>query len=328
MTSKNKQARKLSDPAKVPMLLRGDRRRAFLALLSCTAVALLVGAAVGAYMMGTPSETTPERAASTFRLFTVLSNLLSATGCLLSIPFAVEGIRKDRYHIPEWCITILYAGATCVAVTFLFSVFLIAPVMGTDLAFGGSNFYMHLICPILCVCAFLFLESEHKMKFWHTILALLPFLAYATVYFIMVVVIGEANGGWRDIYKLNTFVPVWVSLPIMLALGYGVARGLAAAHNAISRRQAAWDEQHAISFSERVEGGSLDAEIEKMAKKHAEKEPFESYLLIPTRALETLNAKYDDEHTLENMCRLYLDYYLAAKMELRGGTSAESIKDL
>ena len=328
MAAKDKKVRKPADPAKVPMLLRGDRRRAFLALLSCTAVALLVGAAVGAYMLGTPSETTPERAASTFRLFTVLSNMLSAMGCFLSIPFAVEGIRKDRYHIPEWCITILYAGATSVAVTFLFSVLLIAPIMGTQLAFGGSNFYMHLMCPILCVCAFLFLESEHKMGVIHTIIALLPFLAYATVYFIQVVVIGEANGGWRDIYKLNTFVPFWVSLPIMLAMGYGVARGLAAAHNVISRRQAAWDEQHAISFSERVEGDSLDAEIEKMAKKHAEKEPFGSYMIIPIRALETLNQKYDNEHTLENMCRLYLDFYLAAKLEDRGGVPAESVKDL
>ena len=99
MAAKDKKVRKPADPAKVPMLLRGDRRRAFLALLSCTAVALLVGAAVGAYMLGTPSETTPERAASTFRLFTVLSNMLSAMGCFLSIPFAVEGIRKDRKSV-------------------------------------------------------------------------------------------------------------------------------------------------------------------------------------------------------------------------------------
>ena len=319
---------KLSDPANMPAILRGDRRRALLSLLICSAVFLLVSAAVGAYMLGTPTETSPERAAFTFRLFTVLSNLLSAAGCFLSIPFAVEGVRKNRYNIPEWCITILYMGATSVAITFLFSVCLIAPVMGPQLAFGGSNFYMHLVCPVLCVCAFLFLESDHEMGWKHTLVALLPFLAYATVYFIMVVVIGEENGGWRDIYKLNTFVPVWVSLPIMLAVAVGVARGLAAAHNAISKRQQAWDERHAITFTERVDGDTLDAEIEKMARKHAAKEPFENYMIIPLRALEVLNAKFDNEHTLENMSRLYLDYYLGAKAEARGGTSAESVKDL
>ncbi|MBQ3386977.1 MAG: hypothetical protein IJG53_06595 [Eggerthellaceae bacterium] len=89
------------DPSKLPAILRGDRRRAFLALLSCSAVFLLVSAAVGAYLLGTPSEQSPERAEFTFRLFTVLSNLLSAVGCFLSIPFAVEGVRKTATASPS-----------------------------------------------------------------------------------------------------------------------------------------------------------------------------------------------------------------------------------
>ena len=328
MLTKIQLFRRFRDPSQLPAILRGDRRRALLTLLSCSAVFLLVSGAVGAYMLGTPSEAYPERAEFTFRLFTVLSNLLSAVGCFLSIPFAVEGVRKNRYRIPEWCITILYMGATSVALTFLFSVFLIAPVKGTQLAFGGSNFFMHLVCPILCVCAFLFLESEHRMARRHALVALIPFVAYATLYFIKVVVIGEENGGWRDIYMLNTAVPVWVSLPIMIGLAVGVDLALGALHNLISARQQAWDERHAISFSERVEGDTLDAEIEKMARKHAEKEPFDNYMIIPTRALEVLNVKFGNEHTMDNMCRLYLDFYLAAKEEQRGGTSAASAQDL
>ncbi|MBQ3385921.1 MAG: hypothetical protein IJG53_01215, partial [Eggerthellaceae bacterium] len=104
--------------------------------------------------------------------------------------------------------------------------------------------------------------------------------------------------------------------------------GLGALHNIISARQQAYDERHANSFSERVDGDSLDAEIEKMARKHAEKEPFGSYMIIPTRALEVLNDKFENEHSMDNMCRLYLDYYLAAKEEQRGGELSSTAKDL
>ena len=52
------------------------------------------------------------------------------------------------------------------------------------------------------------------------------------LYLVMVVIIGEANGGWRDIYKLATYLPPAISTPLML--GFGVAVGIRAVYNRLT----------------------------------------------------------------------------------------------
>ena len=63
--------------------------------------------------------------------FTVLSNLLAAVGASFMIPYAVEGIRKKRFTLPRWLIVFQYAGATCVAITFVVSIAVICPRRGS-----------------------------------------------------------------------------------------------------------------------------------------------------------------------------------------------------
>ena len=299
----------------VPDILKGNRRRALLAAISLTFVFIFVSICVVDCLLRDPSELHPERREYTFRLFTICSNMVSAVACFLSIPFAVEGVRKNTYDIPEWCVTIHYMGAVSVSITFIFAVFLILPVKGLYLAFGGPNLFMHLICPVLCICAFMFLQSEHLMTWKHSCLSLIPFVIYATVYFIEVVALGVEGGGWRDIYQLNTMVPVAVSLPIMVGLALGLSRALGLMHNLISTRQAVMDQRIAIAFADKVPEDSLDGQVAKLARRHAKGESFGEYIVIPKMLLEDLNGKFGNEHTMDNLCRMYLDYYLAEKAE-------------
>ena len=92
MLSKFQLFHRFRDPSKLPAILRGDRRRAFLTLLGCSAVFLLVSGAVGAYMLGTPTETTPERAA----------DLSIATGYVAVTPAAwqTEKMKKYAQEVP------------------------------------------------------------------------------------------------------------------------------------------------------------------------------------------------------------------------------------
>ena len=68
-------------------------------------------------------------------------------------------------------------------------------------------------------------------------MALIPVLLYAAVYIIMVVVIGEENGGWNDFYGFATRVPLWVSALVILPSAGGVSLLLRLAHNACCLRR-------------------------------------------------------------------------------------------
>ena len=46
--------------------------------------------------------------------------------------------------------------------------------------------------------------------------------------------IGETFGGWRDIYRLITYLPAVVSAPLMFMLGFGVASLLRLIYNRLS----------------------------------------------------------------------------------------------
>ena len=302
----------------IPEILKGNRRRALLAAVSCGFVFLFVFISVMACLLMPATDGHIMRGEASFRFFTVCSNLFSALACFLSVPFAVEGVRKNEYRIPEWCIALHYMGATTVAVTLIFSIFLIAPVKGLEIAFGGVNFFLHFLCPLMCICAFIFLQSECRMGWRHTLLSLVPFFIYATVYFIEVVVIGAEAGGWDDFYQLNTRLPVALSLPIMVALALGLSRLLGFLHNRTSTAQDVMDQRIAIAFADQAPEDTLDGQIQLLAERHAKARGDRDYVVIPKPLLRDLNAKFGNEHTMDNLCRLYLDYYLAEDDDVRG----------
>ena len=65
--------------------------------------------------------------------------------------------------------------------------------------------------------SFCFFEKGERLGFGEARLAHVPGLLYAAVYFIMVNVIGEANGGWRDLYHFNDNGP-WYFAVILLVV--------------------------------------------------------------------------------------------------------------
>ena len=162
--------------------------------------------------------------------FTTLSNLLSAVGAAFMIPYAVEGIRKKRFTLPRWIVMLQYAGATCVAITMAAALLLILPTQGIS-AVQGTDFWLHLITPICTIVLFQCVETGVSLTRRNTILALIPYWCYMIVYYIMVVVVGKEHGGWSDFYMTGYFWPVWISIILMLAVGFGVATVLRIVQN-------------------------------------------------------------------------------------------------
>ena len=88
--------------------------------------------------------------------FTVISNILVAMGMSLVIPYTIDGLRKRYFHLPDWLVSFLLSGTVAVTLTFLVSLFVLAPFKGFVLIFTGSRFFLHGVGPILSFIAFSF----------------------------------------------------------------------------------------------------------------------------------------------------------------------------
>ena len=167
----------------------------------------------------------------TFCMFTVNSNILCGIAMLMTLPYTIDGLRTKHFYLPDWMVDLLFAGVTAVGLTFLISLFILAPVKGFVLIFTGSRFFLHGLCPILAMVAFCFFITKHVISLRESLYALIPVLLYAMVYYFMVEILGPDNGGWDDFYGFFTRIPSWVSLLSFMPLTFGVATVLRVLHN-------------------------------------------------------------------------------------------------
>ena len=130
-----------------------------------------------------------------YMYFTMISNTMAAVSVAFIIPFAVEGIRKNRFILPKWISVLLFVSANSVSIVFLLVVTMMMHTSPNE-AVGDGGIYAHFICPILVLILFFQIESGYRYNKRDRILACLPFAFYMLLYFVMVVVVGEENGGW------------------------------------------------------------------------------------------------------------------------------------
>ncbi len=157
-----------------------------------------------------------------FRYFTTLSNMMTALSSSFIIPYAIDGIRKKRFVFPHWLSMFHYAGTIATTMTFVFNGLVILP-FDPEFALGGSNFYLHIICPVAVLVSFEFVESGRLFSLKDSLICLIPVFLYTILYLVMVVFIGEEKGGWEDLYMANTFLPGAVSLILAWLMAYFIA---------------------------------------------------------------------------------------------------------
>ena len=163
--------------------------------------------------------------ARALRFFTNISNTITLFASAFIMPFAINGIRKKRFVIPKWLSLLFYSGTICTTVVFLFAVVFILP-FNREFAIGGKQFFLHIVCPIMVLTSFQFVEAKYEYSLKERLLCLMPFIIYSFVYTYMVVIKGEANGGWGDVYMLNTFLPAYITFPAMWIAVFLVAGGI------------------------------------------------------------------------------------------------------
>ena len=234
-----------------------------------------------------------------FHYFTINSNLLSAIGAAFMIPYAIEGIRRKRFVFPKWVSMFQYSGAICTSLTMIFTIFLIAPYSGISDAFGGSYFWLHGICPILALILLFTVETDITFSLTDSLICLTPFYLYSLVYITNVVLLGEANGGWKDLYGINTLLPAAFTAPLMFMLGFGIAYLMRNIYNRLSEKR-----QKALIALWKDDASDVEINIEvyglgRYNGKHMDM----SHIVVPIDILKMLSEKYGLD--LYKLCSIY-----------------------
>ena len=301
----------------LPDALQINRLRCILATIVCSLLCVLVFIGVCIQLLDDPNPEIQEVGWKTYHLFTILSNMLMAAAAAMCIPYTVDGLRRHNYHLPRWYVGLMFMGTTSVAVTFLVAVTVLAPAAGFyRVLIWSNNLYLHTICPVLSILLFFFINSDHRIKFRSAFLAILPVTAYALVYLIMVFVIGEDAGGWRDHYQIQTIadhLPLPVILVVLCLISFGVAAALRAVHNRIHvKRKADLEKyyQQADAFSYPDIGSAIRAlaDMDRPRDKGGE-------LTVPRRIMAMMERKYQSGLSTEEMCELYIRAFFAPETE-------------
>ena len=277
-----------------------------MALISAAVVAVCVCIGVVTNLVTLYDENFDHMGIRTFCMFTVNSNILAGLSMLLCLPYTIDGMRTNNYHLPDWVVDLMFTGVTAVTLTFLVSLCILAPVKGFVLIFTGSRFFLHGVCPILAILAFCCFICDHYIRLWETFLALIPVFLYAVVYLVMVVFIGEERGGWNDFYGFATRIPLWISLVTIMPLTFGIASLLRFLHNICCKRRRQRD---AALYRASCEAEDLRAIVENMARIRKRALRMDD-IQIPSLAIKHMIQNSTSDMTLEEGCRRYLNAYL------------------
>ncbi len=286
-------------------VMKRTRRQCMLALISALVVVVCVCIGVTMNLTTFEDENFDHMGLRTFCMFTVNSNILAAAAMAMVIPYTMDGLRTHNYHMPRWIVDLVYMGVTAVALTFLVSLFILSPVKGFRLIFSGSRFFLHGVCPLLAVIAFCFFMSEKQIRLVDSLLVLVPVMIYASVYYVMVVVVGEENGGWNDFYGFLTRIPAWISLTAILPITFLIATGIRVLHNrSYTRRKT----EEAQCFSELFTDADIRKIVAAMARSHSSAKILD--IVIPSRVITIMLEYSKSDCTLEECCEIYLKEYL------------------
>jgi len=296
---------------KLPDALRINRNRCILAIVVCSILCFLVFLAVTDQLLRDPDVLIKEVGWKAYHMFTVLSNILMAVAAAMCIPFAVDGMRYRNYHLPRWYVNLMYMGTTGVAITFLIALTVLAPAAGFyRVMLFSNNILFHLTCPILSILLFFFINSDHRIKWQSTFIAIIPVVLYALIYVLMVFIIGEEAGGWRDhyqIYRIAEYLPLPVILLILCLISFGIATVLRLVHNAIHKRRKAdmeryYQQAEAFSYPDIETAIGALADLDRPYDMGGE-------LTVPRRIMNIMERKYQSGLSTKEMCIRYIEDY-------------------
>ena len=117
-----------------------------------------------------------------FTMYTELSNIFNGAVCLLVGLWQLGCIFTGR-ELPLWLKRLKFISTSCLAMTFLTVVIILAPMYEDGngwyiMLFTGSMLYHHFLNPVVAMVSFLLFEREPRLPLASVPLALVPTIVY------------------------------------------------------------------------------------------------------------------------------------------------------
>ena len=285
-----------------------NKMRCIAGLTICALVIVLTAVTLVMNIADVYNEETPEAGLGTLRMFTTISNVIAAVAAFACLPFQIDGLRRNKYKLPEWIVTLMYVGAEGVFLTFITAATLISATQGfVPTMLLKSNLFMHTINPIFIVLLFTRFIADAHISFRRSFFTLIPVTLYAFLYFIMVFVVKE----WRDHYMTNAFIPWPVSLILVLVVAFGLSQLLRFLHNLTNAHVNRIIARYYIESPDYDYPRVSDA-IAHLAQVEAAYYYVGDDIYIPTDIIELLSRRYSASVVpLDIQYDIYLENYLA-----------------
>lgn len=166
-----------------------------------------------------------------FRYFTVDSNILMGIFALIAAIDQWRVLRGKKPDMSVACYVLKLVGTVGVMLTMLVTIFFLAPTMGATYGvlslFAYSNFFLHLLNPVLSIVTFLAFERTRKIAFGHTFTGIIPLVIYA-IYYTAAALAHTQDGviargyDWYGFFFLGV-KSAFIVLPLIIAITYGIS---------------------------------------------------------------------------------------------------------
>ncbi|MBE6160642.1 MAG: hypothetical protein E7158_00270 [Firmicutes bacterium] len=162
---------------------------------------------------------------SPLKYYTVDSNILVGIASLLIVIYECRLSNNKIKEIPKFIFILKYVSTVAVCLTFLVTLFYLAPLYGNKFLFlyKNSNLFFHLLVPILSFISFTLYEKAN-LEFKHTFYGISTMILYG-VYYATNIFIHQKNGVVTIEYDWYSFVKdgvsnIFIVFPVMIIFTY------------------------------------------------------------------------------------------------------------
>ncbi|MEE3377193.1 MAG: hypothetical protein VZR35_01820 [Lachnospiraceae bacterium] len=159
-------------------------------VLEILVVLTTIGSWMRMYLTGGGSLLS-SRGLMSLKYYTTLSNIFAGIAAVIMI---VVLARAKSGKVPVWAAVTKFASAVTVSVTFLVTLFFLAPTMGIGGLYKGELMFMHAVGPVLTVVSFFMNRDLPEMKTSSALWATLPTILYGGVYSANIMLNGVGSG--------------------------------------------------------------------------------------------------------------------------------------
>ena len=147
---------------------------------------------------------------------------------------------------------------------------------------------------------------------------MLPVVIYGLVYLVMVFVIGEERGGWRDHYQIGDIIAK-VPLPLVFIglclICFGISTFLRIVHNKIHKKRKE-DMEKYYQYAEEFSYPDIQSAIRALAAARRAKD-LGGELTVPRRIMHMMENKYKSGLSTKEMCDIYIEEYFRKEDEAK-----------